>query len=240
MLTTTDELIAREPTLSVGVLGADLLRLGEELEDLKRSKVEVVHIDVMDGIFCPQTTVGVPFVRALPDEFVKDVHLMIAEPIQKLQSYVDAGAGIISFHIEATRHPHQALHSLAATGVIRGVALNPGTPLNALEPLLDELELVLLLAVNPGFPGQSFVPATEHRVVEAQALVAGREIAIGVDGGITRENIERIAALGPDLIVTGSAIYSSGSPAENARTMLEAAARGRADRAVDAVARETS
>ncbi len=235
MLTTTGELIAREPTLSVGVLGADLLRLGEELDDLKRSNVEVVHVDVMDGIFCPQTTVGAMFVRALPDEFVKDVHLMIAEPIPTLQAYVDAGAGIISFHIEATRHPHRALQSLAGTGVIRGVALNPGTPLNTLEPLLEELDFVLLLAVNPGFPGQSFISATERRLTDAQALLSGREIAIGVDGGITRENIEHVAALGPDLIVTGSAIYSGGSPAENVRTMLEAATRGRRDPLIDAV-----
>lgn len=227
MLTTARELIEHGPNLSVGVLAANLLRLGEELEGLERAGLEIAHVDVMDGLFCPQMTVGPPLVKALPDQFIKDVHLMIDKPIDKVHTYVEAGAGIISFHVESTTHPHRVLQSLAGTGVVRGVALNPGTPLTAVEPLLDELELILLLAVNPGFGGQPFISSTDRRIADTRALVADRKIVVGVDGGITRANVEHVASLGVDLIVTGSAVYSGGAPADNALGMLEAARQAR-------------
>ena len=227
MKTTAAELIAQAPSLSVGVLTADLLRLGEELEALDSAGVTLAHVDVMDGVFCPQTTVGPPIVKALPDRFVKDVHLMVDEPLGKVGSYVDAGAGVITFQVESTLHPHRVLQSLAGSGVVRGVALNPGTPLSVIEPLLDELELLLVLAVNPGWGGQSFIPSTEGRLADARALLAGREIVLAVDGGITKANAEHVASLGVDLIVTGSAVYDGVAAADNARTMLEAVRRGR-------------
>jgi len=227
MRTNAAELLAQAPALSVGMLTADLLRLGEELEALDSAGVGLVHVDVMDGVFCPMTTVGPPVVKALPDRFVKDVHLMVDEPLDKVHTHVDAGAGILTFHVESTRHPHRVLQSLADTGVVRGVALNPGTPLSAVEPLLDELELLLVLAVNPGWGGQSFLPSTERRLVEARGLVAGREIVLAVDGGITKANAEHVASLGVDLIVTGSAVYDGVAPADNARAMLEAVRRAR-------------
>ncbi len=229
MKTTARELIDRGPGLSVGMLTADLLRLGEELEALDAAGIELVHVDVMDGVFCPMTTVGPPIVKALPDRFVKDVHLMVDEPLEKVQAYVDAGAGIVTFHVESTRHPHRVLQRLAAAGVVRGVSLNPGTPLTSVEPLLDEIELLLVLAVNPGWGGQSFIPSTERRLAEAQTLVAGREIVLAVDGGITKGNVEPVAALGVDLIVTGSAVYDGVAPADNARAMLEAVRRARGE-----------
>lgn len=227
MRTTAHELLRHAPQLSVGILTADLLRLGDELEALDAAGVELVHVDVMDGVFCPQTTVGPPLVKALPDRFVKDVHLMIDEPLEKVRTYVDAGAGIVTVHVESTRHPHRVLQSLADSGVVRGAALNPGTPLSVVEPLLDELELLLVLAVNPGWSGQSFIPSTERRLAEARALVDGREIVLAVDGGITKDNVEHVASLGVDLIVTGSAVYDGIAPAENARAMLEAVRRAR-------------
>jgi len=208
-------------------LTANLLSLGEELAALDQASVELAHVDVMDGVFCPQTTVGPPLVQVLPDRFVKDVHLMIDEPLDKVQTYVEAGAAIVTCHVESTRHPHRVLQSLRGTGVVRGLALNPGTPIAVVEPLLDELELVLVLAVNPGWGGQSFIASTERRIAELRGLVTGREIVVGVDGGITRANIERVASLGVDLIVTGSAVYDGIAPGENARAMLEAAKRGR-------------
>jgi ribulose-phosphate 3-epimerase len=216
-------LLDRAPQLSVGVLAANLLRLGEELEALDGAGVELAHVDVMDGVFCPQTTVGPPLVQALPDRFVKDVHLMVEEPLDKVHTYVEAGAGILTFHVESTRHPHRLLQSLAGSGVVRGAALNPGTPVSVVEPLLDELELVLVLAVNPGWAGQSFIPSTERRIAEARMLVEGREIVVAVDGGITASNVERVASLGVDLIVTGSAVFDGVSPEANARAMLETA-----------------
>jgi ribulose-phosphate 3-epimerase len=227
MQTTARELLDGAPQLSVGVLSADLLRLGEELEALDDAGVRIAHIDVMDGVFCPMTTVGPPMVKALPERFVKDVHLMVDEPLEKVGAYLEAGAGILTFHVEATRHPHRILQSLAGTGVVRGVALNPGTPTAGIEPLLDDLELVLVLAVNPGWGGQSFIPATERRVAEVGALIAGRHIAVAVDGGITKANVEHIASLGVDLIVTGSAVYDGVAAADNARAMLETAQRAR-------------
>ena len=238
MRTTARELIANGPALAVGVLSADLLRLGEELEALDEAGVGLAHVDVMDGVFCPQMTVGRSFVAALPDRFVKDVHLMVEEPLTKAQDYVDAGAGIVTFHIESTRHPHRVLQSLAGSGVVRGVALNPGTALSTLEPLLDQLELVLVLAVNPGWSGQSFIPTTERRITNVRALVAGREIVIAVDGGITKANVERVASLGVDLIVTGSAVYDGGPAADNARAMLEGVRRARAEVVMAGVTKE--
>ncbi|HEU5373724.1 MAG TPA: ribulose-phosphate 3-epimerase [Gaiellaceae bacterium] len=220
-------LLDRAPQLSVGVLAADLLRLGEQLETLEQAGVELAHVDVMDGVFCPQMTVGPPLVKALPDRFVKDVHLMIDEPLDKVHAHVEAGAGILTFHVESTRHPHRVLQSLAGSGVVRGVALNPGTPVSAIEPLLDELELVLVLAVNPGWSGQSFISSTERRIAEARALVGEREIVVAVDGGITMANVERVASLGVDLIVTGSAVFDGVSPEANARAMLETAGMAR-------------
>jgi ribulose-phosphate 3-epimerase len=238
MRTSAGELIEHGPNLSVGVLTADLLRLGEELEALDAAGIRLVHVDVMDGVFCPQMTVGPPLVRALPDRFVKDVHLMVDEPLDKVHAYVEAGAGIVTFHIEATRHPHRVLQSLAGTGVVRGVAVNPGTPVSALEPLLDELELLLVLAVNPGWGGQSFIPVTERRLTEARALVEDSEIVVAADGGITKANVERIAALGVDLIVAGSAVFDGARAAENARALLRAAHRGRARSRVAEVTKE--
>jgi len=232
MNVTAKELIERGPSISVGILTADLLRLGEELEALDDAGVSIAHVDVMDGVFCPQTTVGPPIVKALPDRFVKDVHLMVDDPLNKVQAYVDAGAGIVTFQVESTIHPHRVLQSLSGSGVIRGVALNPGTPLSAVEPLLEELELLLVLAVNPGWGGQSFIPSTARRLRDARTLLADCEIVLAVDGGITKANADDVASLGVDLIVTGSAVYDGKAPAQNAREMLAAVSRARAGASV--------
>ncbi len=222
MKPTVRQMLDGGPTISTGMLTADLLRLGDELALLEQAGGSVVHVDVMDGVFCPQFTVGPPIVKAIPETFIKDCHLMIDDPLTKVQSFVDAGASIITCHVESTRHPHRVLQSLAGSGVIRGIALNPGTPLEVLEPLLDELELVFLLAVNPGWGGQKFIPGTERRLARAREMIGDREILLEVDGGITKANIEHIATLGADLIVSGSAIYDGVAPLDNARYMLDA------------------
>ncbi len=227
MQTTARELIGNGPALRVGMMTADLLRLGDELRALDEAGIEAVHVEVMDGVFCPQTTVGPALVKALPDRFIQDVHLMIDEPLEKVTAYVDAGAAILTFHVESTRHPDRVLQSLAGTSVVRGVALNPGTPVTAVQPLLDELELILILGVNPGWAGQSFIPSTEARIGEARTLIEGRETVIAVDGGVTKANVERVASLGVDLIVTGSAVYDGKAPAQNAKAMLESVCRAR-------------
>ncbi len=225
-------LAAATPTLSVGVLTADLLALGSELTLLEDAGVAIAHVDVMDGCFCPMMTVGPPFVKALRTKLLKDVHLMIDEPLTKVGDYVAAGADIVTVHVEASRHVHRVLQQLgsmanandAARGVVRGVALNPGTPVEAIEPVLDETELVLVLAVNPGWGGQRFIPATFDRLARAKELVgrSGRRILVGVDGGITRQNVTEVARAGADLIVTGSAVFDGKAAADNARFMLDA------------------
>ena len=198
---------------------------------LEDAHAEIVHIDVMDGVFCPMTTVGPPFIKAIKTPLLKDAHLMIVDPIEKVADYVAAGADILTFQVEATRHPHRVLQVLGkaenandpARGIIRGVALNPGTPVSAVEPLLDELEYVLILAVNPGWGGQKLIESTERRLAEARELIkrSGRPIMLGADGGITKDNVARVAAMGPNLIVTGSAVFDGKTPAGNARYMLD-------------------
>jgi len=201
--------------------------MGDELHRIEDAGADFVHVDVMDGCFCPQLTVGPPVIASLKTKLRKDVHLMIDEPLEKVRAYVDAGAAMLTFHVESTRHPHRVLQQLGST-VIRGVALNPGTPVSAVEPLLDDVELVLVLAVNPGWSGQRFATGTPRKVEAVQELVtrAGRRVMVGVDGGVTRENANSIAAMGVDLIVAGSAVFDGGDATANLGKLLAGVGRG--------------
>jgi ribulose-phosphate 3-epimerase len=202
------------------------MHMGDELGRLEAGGADFVHIDVMDGCFCPQLTAGPPVIGALHTKLKKDVHLMIDEPLEKVRAYVDAGAAMLTFHVEASRHPHRVLQALGSS-VTRGIALNPGTPVSAVEPLLDDAELVLVLAVNPGWGGQRFAPGTERRLAAVRELIerSGRSLMLGVDGGVTRDNVGSIAAMGVDLIVAGSAVFDGGDVAANLRQLRAGAAR---------------
>lgn len=225
---------AATPTISVGVLTADLLKLDSEIALLETSGVRLVHFDVMDGRFCPMLTVGPSVVKAVKTPLVKDVHLMITDPLANLDAFVKAGADVVTVHVEAGRHVHRVLQALggmenandAERGLVRGLAVNPGTPLDAVEPMLDDVELVMLLAVNPGWSGQRFAAGTPRRLERLRGLVAasGNDVLVAVDGGITRKNIAEVAKLGPDLMVTGSAVFDGKDPVGNAKYMLEAVA----------------
>jgi ribulose-phosphate 3-epimerase len=217
------------PRLSVGVLTADLTRLGEELEPL-RDRSCWAHVDVMDGTFCPQLTVGPAVIRAIAATgAVVDAHLMVDEPRRMLPDIVSAGASVVTVHAESTRHLHRTLQELtglaaAAPGaVLRGVAINPGTPVPAVEPVLELVDLVLVLAVNPGWPGQQPAANTQRRVraVRELAAAAGSSVMVGVDGGVTMANAAGVAGWGADVIVSGSAIYDGTDPAGNLSQMLE-------------------
>ena len=229
---------AAAPALSVGMATADLSRLGEEIALLERSGVPLVHFDVMDGRFAPALTFGPPLVAAVRTSLLKDVHLMIDEPLATVAEYVAAGADVVTIHAESTRHPHRVLQALGqmknandpSRGLVRGVALNPGTPLEALEPLLGDCELVLLLAVNPGWGGQRFIPSTAERAHRVRHMIAsqGRDLLLGVDGGVKRDNIGEIAALDVDLVVTGSAVFDGKDALANARALQDAVRRATA------------
>jgi ribulose-phosphate 3-epimerase len=165
-------------------------------------------------------------IGALKTRLRKDVHLMIEEPLEKVRAYVEAGANVLTFHVEATQHPDRVLQVLGST-VARGIALNPGTPVEVVEPLLDEVELVLVLAVNPGWGGQRFVPNTQRRLAAVRDLIdrSGRGVMLGVDGGVTRENVGSIAAMGVDVIVAGSAVFDGGDAGANLRQLRAGAVR---------------
>lgn len=224
-----DRLRASAPQISVGVLTADWLSLGSQLQLLESAGVGLLHFDVMDGCFCPMLTMGAPVVAGLKTPLLKDVHLMIEEPLSKLEGFVAAGADIVTVHAEATRHIHRTLQALGkmtnandpGRGIVRGLALNPGTPLETLDPLLDELEMIVILAVNPGWGGQKFIAATRERVERLKKKV-GDNVLICVDGGITRDNIAEVARMGADIIVTGSAVFDGKAPLENAKYMIDA------------------
>lgn len=228
------QLREKGPSLSVGLISADLMALGADIARLEQSGVVLAHFDVLDGCYTPMLSVGPPFIKAVKTKLLKDVHLMVREPLASLPDYVAAGADIITIHPDACTHPHRVLQVLgampnardASRGIARGVALNPSTPLAVLEPLLDEAELVMLLAINPGWGGQKLIPGTLNRIkaVKAMAAESDRDILIAVDGGVTRQNIGQLAGLDVDMVVTGSAVFDGDIAANVAQ--MSAALRG--------------
>ena len=233
MSATNFELLRQlSPTLSVGVLAADLMKLGSEVSLLENTDVKLAHVDVMDGCFTPMMTVGPPFVKALNTPLLKDVHLMIQDPLEKVDEYVAGGADVITVHVESGTHIHRVFQKLGtmsnandpARGLVRGVALNPGTPLAVLKPLIDEVELIMLLGINPGWGGQSFIPSTFARIEKVKGMIAEakKDILVCVDGGVTRDNITELGTAGVDIVVTGSAVFDGNNPVENAEFMVDA------------------
>ena len=220
------------PTISVGITAGDLMNLKGSVSALEEAGVEMLHFDVMDGNFCPLLTAGPFYIKNIKTRMLKDVHLMISNPLGQLEQYIQAGADMITIHYESTIHIHRALQMISEltpsdisnSQVIRGVALNPGTSPVVLEPLLDDVDMIVLLAVNPGWGGQKYIRSTGDKLmaVREMALKREKDIIFAIDGGIIMENIGEIAALKPDIVVTGSAVFKGGKPAENARLMMDA------------------
>jgi ribulose-phosphate 3-epimerase len=213
--------------LSAGVITADLARLGADIECL-RGKAEWAHVDVMDGAFCPQLTVGAAFLAAVASTGIPvDAHLLIEEPRRMLPEIAAAGAAVITVHAEATRHLHRTMQEMTALSqerrFLRGVAINPGTPVQAVEPVLGLTDLVLVLAVNPGWSGQQPAANTPGRVQAVRDLAEKHDVdvLVGVDGGVTIANAAEVASWGPDVIVSGSAIFDRRDPPGNLERLLD-------------------
>ncbi len=216
-----------KPTIAPSILSADFARLGEQIALAERGGAGLVHVDVMDGHFVPNLTVGPVVVRAVrrSTKLPIDVHLMIENAERYADAFIDAGANWISVHVEAMNHLQRTLAHLKSRGVRAGVVLNPSTPLGSLEEILPEVEYVLLMSVNPGFGGQSFIPASVDKIRRLRRMAddRGLETQIEVDGGIDTRNVRQVVEAGATVIVAGSAVFDGGDPESGVRRLLEAA-----------------
>ena len=210
--------------LAPSILAADFRRLGEEIAAAEAAGADRIHFDVMDGHFVPNISIGLPVLEACraATRLPLDVHLMIAAPERYLADFVRAGATHLTVHAEATPHAHRAVQAAKELGVTAGLAVNPGTPLEAVEPLLPDLDLVLVMTVNPGFGGQRFIKGSLERLDRLRRWRDERNPAceIEVDGGITPETAPRCARAGADVLVAGTAVFAGGRVAENTAALL--------------------
>ena len=219
------------PLLAPSLLSADFTRLGEELRFIEASGAQVVHVDVMDGRFVPNITIGLPVVESLrrATTLPLDCHLMIVEPLRYAADFVKAGADWVSIHQEADPHLHRTLASIRQAGGKAGVVLNPGTPVEALVDLVGDFDFVLLMSVNPGFGGQSFIPRVLDKVRRLDTLRSERGVPffIQVDGGVSLKNAGDLVRAGADCLVAGNAVFKAEQPKQAAADLLSAMAAGR-------------
>jgi ribulose-phosphate 3-epimerase len=212
--------------IAPSILSADFTRLGEEISTVQKAGASILHVDVMDGRFVPNITVGLPVVKALSraTSLPIDAHLMIVEPGQYAQQFAQAGARMVSIHIEADPNAHRTLSSIRAEGALAGIVINPATPLSAIDEAIKFADYILVMSVNPGFGGQEFIPESLDKVRRLRKMIdeRGLRTRIEIDGGINADNIAEVTGAGAEIIVAGSAIFGAPDPSVAVRELREA------------------